>query len=215
MATNVLRQPAAGTTGVLNNAKFLAAIFSTDSIEKKRNTEAIETAPNQLTAGRVTQYTPARTQPFADVSRVVHERVVAARAAELAKKEGMEKLLAWKASPAAAVMPAPVVVSRDQPQNTPPQVLTAALRADAAALPTFVGVDLGAKGYSVVRINKIVPRMAPAEAAAKQDRAQYAQWWSRAETQAYYDLLKERFKAQIMTSRPGPTSTDLPVSAQN
>src|SRR5665647_2902650 len=137
-ATNVLRQPAVGTTSVLTNAKFLAAIFSTDSIEKKRNTEAIETAPNQLTAGHVTQYTPARTLPFAEVSQVVHERVVAAHAAELAKKEGMEKLLAWKASPAAALMPAPVVVSRDKAQNIPQQVLTAALRADVARCPLLL-----------------------------------------------------------------------------
>ena len=214
-ASNVLRQPAAGTTGVLTNAKFLAAIFGTDAIEKKRNTEAIETAPNQLTAGRVTQYTPARTLPFADVSRVVHERVVAARAAELAKKEGMDKLLAWKGATATAAMPAPVVISRDQPQNVPPQVLVAALRADTAALPAFVGVDLGAKGYSVVRVNKILPRLAPGEAASKQDRAQYAQWWTAAENQAYFDLLKERFKAQIMTSRPTLSATDLPVSANN
>ena len=214
-ATNVLRQPVAGTTGVLSNTKFLAAIFNTDSIEKKRNTEAIETAPNQLTAGRVTQYAPTRTLPFADVSRVVHERVVAARAAELAKKEGLEKLRAWKASPAAAVMPAPVVVSRDKSQNIPSQVLTALLRSDVAALPAFIGVDMGAKGYSVVRINKIVPRLAPTEDVAKQDRAQYAQWWIEAENQAYYDQLKERFKAQIMTTRPALSSTDLPRSAQN
>ena len=214
-AANVLRKPAVGLTGTLTNAKFLAAIFSTDSIEKKRNTEAIETGPSQLTAGRVTQYIPARTLPFADVSRVVHERVVAAHAADLAKKEGMDKLLAWKAAPATATMPAPVIVSRDQSQNIPPQVLADALRADVAALPAFVGIDLGAKGYTVVRVNKIVPRSAPVEATAKQDRAQYAQWWSGAESHAYYDLLKERFKAQIMTSRPAITSTDLPVSAQN
>ncbi|MBA3056587.1 MAG: SurA N-terminal domain-containing protein [Gammaproteobacteria bacterium] len=214
-ATNVLRQPAAGATGVLASPKFLAAIFNTDSIEKKRNTEAIETAPNQLTAGRVTQYTPARTLPFTEVSQVVRERVVAARAAELAKKEGMEKLLAWKASPAAAIMPAPVVVSRDKAQNSPQQVLTAALRADVAALPAFVGVDLGAMGYSVVRVNKIVPRVAPTNESAKQDRLQYAQWWIEAEYQAYYELLKERFKAKIMTSRPTLTSTDLPLAAQN
>ena len=214
-ATNALRQPTAGATGVLANAKFLAAIFNTDSIEKKRNTEAIETAANQLTAGHVTQYTPARTLPFVEVSRVVRERVVAAHAAELAKKEGMEKLLAWKASPAVALMPAPVVVSRDKAQNIPQQVLTAALRADVAALPAFVGVDLGAKGYSVVRVNKIVPRVVPTGESAKQDRLQYANWWIEAENQAYYELLKERFKAQIMTSRPALSSTDLPVAAQN
>jgi len=212
-AANLMRKPAPGATGALANEKFLTAIFGPDAIEKKRNTEAIETAPNQLTAGRITQYTPARTLPFADVRSVVHDRVVAALAAELAKKEGMEKLATWKAAPASAAMPAVLVVSRDQSQNIPQQVLSAALRADASALPVFVGIDLGAQGYAVVRINKIVPRPTPAEAAAKQDRAQYAQWWTGAENQAYYGLLKERFKVEIMAARPVRTSTDLSVTA--
>jgi len=211
-ASNMIRKPVLGATGVLANAKFLAAIFGSDAIEKKHNTEAIETAPNQLTAGRIIQYTPARTIPYADVRSVVRERVVAARAAELAKKVGQEKLAAWKLTPASAVMPAALIVSRDQSQNIPAQLLGAVLRVDVSALPTFVGVDLGAQGYSVVRVNKIVPRQTLSEAASKQDRAQYAQWWIGAENQAYYGLLKERFKVEIMAKRPEPvSSTDLSV----
>jgi peptidyl-prolyl cis-trans isomerase D len=212
-AANLMRKPAAGATGSLANEKFLTAIFASDAVDKKRNTEAIETAPNQLTAGRITQYTAARTVPFADVRSVVHDRVVAVRAAELAKKEGMEKLAAWKAAPATAEMPAALVVSRDQSQKVPPQVLGAVLRADASALPTFVGVDLGPEGYVVVRVNKIMPRPKPTEAAAKQDRAQYTQWWTAAENQAYYGVLQERFKVEIMAPRPVRTSTDLSVTA--
>ncbi len=208
-ANNLTRKPAPGVAGPLANAKFLAAIFGPDAVEKKHNTEAIETAPSQLTAGRITQYSAARTLPFADVRSVVRERVVAARATELAKKEGMEKLAAWKTAPASASMPTAVVVSRDQPQTLPASVLGAALHADTTALPVFAGVDLGAQGYAVVRVNKIVERPAPAEAAAKQDRSQYAQWWTGAENQAYYGLLKERFKAEIMASRPVRAATDL------
>ena len=159
------------------------------------------------------QYTPARTLPFTDVRSVVRDRVVVARAAELAKKEGMEKLAAWKAAPASAVMPTALLVSREQPQNFAPQVLATALRADASALPVFAGVDLGAQGYAVVRVNKIVPRPAPEQATAKQERAQYAQWWTGAENQAYYGLLKERFKVQIMAAQPARTSTDLSLMA--
>lgn len=212
-AENVRRQPAAGAIGPLTNEKFLTAIFGSDTVEKKRNTEAIETAPNQLTAGRITHYTAARTVPFADVRSDVLERVVATRATELARKEGMEKLATWKAAPATAAMPAALVVSRDQSQKVPPQVLGAALRADASVLPAFIGVDLGSRGYAVVRINKIVPRPAPDEAAAKQDRAQYTQWWTAAENQAYYGVLKERFKAEIMAARPVRASTDLSATA--
>jgi peptidyl-prolyl cis-trans isomerase D len=212
-AVNVMRQPAPGVTGVLANPKFLAAILGPDAVDKKRNTEAIETAPNQLTAGRITQYAPARTMPLTEVRSVVRERVVAARAAGLAKKEGLEKLAAWKAAPATASMPTVIVVSRDQSQNIPPAVLTAALRADGAALPSFVGVDLGPQGYFVVRVNKIVPRAPPAEASLKQDRAQYAQWWTGAENQAYYGLLKERFKAEIMVAHPAHASAELSSAA--
>ena len=208
-ATHVARKPAPGLAGVLANAKFLAAIFGSDAIEKKRNTEALETAPNQLTAGRITQYTAARTMPFADVRSVVRERVVAARAAEMAKKEGMEKLAAWKTAPASATLPTAVVVSRDQSQNIPQQVLSAALRADASNLPTLTGVDLGAQGYAVVRVNKILARPASADAAAKQDRAQYAQWWTGAENQAYYGLLKDEYRAKILAARPVRAPTDL------
>ncbi len=201
-ASNVTRKPATGVTGLLANAKFLTAIFAPDAVEKKHNTEAIETAPSQLTAGRITQYVAARTIPFADVRASVRERVVAASASQLAGKEGAEKLAAWKAAPASAVLSAPVVVARDQPQNIAPQILTAVLRADTGSLPVFVGVSLGAQGYAVVKVNKIVPRPAPTEAAARQDRSQYSQWWTTAENQAYYGLLKERFKAEIMAPRP-------------
>ena len=208
-ATNVTRKPTAGVTSVLANAKFLATIFGPDSIEKKHNTEALETAPNQLTAGRVTHYTPARTLPLADVHSLVRERVVAAHAAELARKEGMAKLASWKANPAAAEMAPALLISRDQAQNVAPQVLAAALRADGAALPVFVGVDLGAQGYAVVRVNKIVPRPAQEQTAARQDRDQYAKWWTEAEVQAYYGLLKERFKVRIMVARPVQLAADL------
>lgn len=212
-AANVLRKPAPGATGVLANAKFLIAIFGTDAVEKKRNTEAIEIGPNQLAAGRISQYTAARTMPFEDVRTIVRDRVVAARAAELARKEGMEKLATWKAAPAAAVMPVPVLVSRDQSQNLAPQVLGAALRADTSALPVFAGVDLGPQGYAVVRVNKVVPRPAPSEANLKQERAQYAQWWTGAENQAYYGLLKERFKVEILAPRPVIGQSNLALTA--
>ena len=212
-ALNVMRKPNPSQLGVLANEKFLSAIFGSDATEKKRNTEAIETAPNQLTAGRVTQYTPARVLPFGEVRAAVRENIIATRAADLAKKEGADKLAAWKAAPAAAAMPSAVVVSRDQTQNIPPQVVSAALRADASSLPVFVGVDLGARGYAVVKVNKILPRMAPTDVISKQEQAQYAKWWTSAESQAYYELLKERFKVQLLVTRPSVNAIDLSGSS--
>ncbi|SFU34792.1 peptidyl-prolyl cis-trans isomerase D [Polaromonas sp. YR568] len=208
-AGKVTRQPEAGAAGVLANPKFLSALFAPDAVEKKRNTEAIEVAPSQLVSGRIVQYTPARTQPFAEVKEVVRQRWLAQRGAEEARKEGAAKLAAWKAAPASAAgLSAPVVVSREQTQKLPNPVIDAALRADPGALPAFAGVDLGAQGYVIVKVEKVVPRDVPVEAAAKQQRNQYAQWWTTAESLAYYNGLKERFKAEILATKPAPAKAN-------
>jgi peptidyl-prolyl cis-trans isomerase D len=209
-ATGVTRAPAPGTRGTLANAKFLAAVFAADSVEKKRNTEAVEIAPNQMAAARITQYTPARTQPFDDVKANVRERVIASRAAELAKTEGMKKLAEWKTNAQSANLKPAQTVSRDQPQNYPAPLLDAILRADSAALPQWVGVDLGDQGYAIAKVIKVVNRDAPADAVQKQDRAQYAQWWTSAEGLAYYKLLQKRFKVQIKVPKPSFSTLDLP-----
>ena len=201
-ATGITRQPTPGASGALANAKFLNAIFAADTIEKKRNTEAVEVASNQLISGRVTQYTAARTRPLVEVIDIVRQRWLAQRGAEEARKDGIAKLAAWKAAPATAVLSEPLAVSRDQPQKQPLQVVDAALRADASALPTMSGVDLGAQGYVIVKVLKVLPREVSLDAASRQDRTQYSQWWTSAESLAYYNALKDRFKTEIKVAKP-------------
>jgi peptidyl-prolyl cis-trans isomerase D len=200
-ASNVQRKAAPGTTGVLANAKFLNAVFAPDAVDKKRNTEAVETGTNQLVSGRIVSYTAASTQPFAEVKERARVRVLAAQGAELARKEGAAKLAAWQATPASASLPEAVVVSRDQSQKLPAPLVDAVLRADSTKLPMFVGVDLGEQGYAVVKVNKLLAREAKPDSAV-QDRQQYTQWWTNAESAAYYNSLKERFKAEIKVAKP-------------
>ena len=207
-AVGVTRQPAPGASGALANAKFLNAIFAADTIERKRNTEAVEVASNQLISGRVTQYMAARTRPLAEVKDIVRQRWLAQRGAEEARKDGIAKLAAWKAEPATAVLPETLAVSRDQRQKQPLQVVVAALRADAAALPALVGVDLGAQGYVIVKVLKVLPRDASLDVAAGQQRSQYAQWWTAAESLAYLSVLKERFKTEIKVAKPVRANAD-------
>ncbi|MBC5766191.1 peptidylprolyl isomerase [Ramlibacter albus] len=201
-AENVTRQPQAGQPGPLANPKFLAAIFGPDAVEKKRNTEALEVAPQQMVSGRIVQYTPARAKPFAEVKDEVRARVVAQRSAEMAKKEGEQKLAAWKAAPATADMPPAVVLSRNSADKFPPALVDGAMRADPSKLPALVGVDLGNLGYAVVKINRVLPREAPPADQAMSERQQYAKAFAGAETLAYYNLLKERFKVQYKVTKP-------------
>ncbi|MDR0780362.1 MAG: SurA N-terminal domain-containing protein [Pseudomonadales bacterium] len=217
-ADNVKRAPAQGATGALANGKFLSALFGTDALERKRNTEALEIGSGQLVSGRVVQYTAAHAQPFAEVRDSVRGDFIKERGAALAREEGQAKLKAWNAQPASATsLPAAITVSRDQqPQTQPPQLLEAMLRADAAKLPLFVGVDLGAEGYAVARVDKVLPKVEPAADIATQGRERYELMWSMAEAGQYYEWLKSRYKASITVPDPAAANAatiTLPAAA--
>jgi peptidyl-prolyl cis-trans isomerase D len=193
-SATVLRRPAPGVTGALASAKLLDAVFGNDNVRNgKNNTEAIEVGPNQLASARVTKYQAARTLPLAEVRDRVRERVVATRAGELARKDGEAKLAAVKAAPTGE-LPEKATVSRQERAAVPPQVIDSVLRADAEKLPAVVGVDLGELGFVVARIDAVLPREAGDDAPLRQ---QYAQAWSSAETRAYLEALKQRYKAEV------------------
>lgn len=194
---NVRRQPGPETAGPLANPKFLEALFGADALRNKRNTEAVEVGPNQLVSGRVLQYAPAHQRPLAEVRQAVRDKVAAQQAAALARKEGEARLAALRAAPDTALAGKAVAVSRAQLQELPREVVDAALRAPAAKLPAFEGVELADQGYAVVKVLKVVGR----DVAALDDRraqSQYAQSWGDAESQAYYAALKTKLRAQVL-----------------
>ena len=201
-AQRVARAAAPDAKGLLANPKLLAAIFSSDVIEKKRNTEAVDIGSGTLVSARIAQHMPARQLPFAEVREQVKSRWLAERSAELARKEGAERLAQWQAKPDEAKLPESLTLSRIDASKIAPSVLNAALRADPAQLPVFKGVDLGRDGYVVVKVLQVLPRPERKAQELEQARAQYTQWWSNAEGLAYYKLLQERFKVQFKVTRP-------------
>ena len=204
-AVHLSRQPKPGAQGLAANPKFLEAVFAVDAIEKKHNTQALELSPNQLVSARVSAYQAASTLPLAQVKERVRAHLVQVQAAELARKEGAAKLAAYKQDAALPGLPAAVEISRHREQALPRQVVEAALRADAAHLPQFVGVDLGEQGYAIVKVLQVLP-MDAAQLTSK-EREQFTQWWTTAESQAYYEVLKGKLKAQIKVAKPGAADT--------
>ncbi len=198
-AKGVTRMPA-GLPIELANPKVLQALFADDAVSKRRNTEAIEVAPNTLVSARIVKHYPSVVRPFAEVRDSVRQQFIQSRALELARTEGQARLAAWKAQPDTAKWGQPLVVSRDQPQSQAQALVDAVLRADPAQLPVLLGVDLGAEGYAVARVNKIVPREAQPAEQARLIRQQFAQLRSQAEVQAYLAALKKEFKAEILVS---------------
>ncbi|HWH81010.1 MAG TPA: SurA N-terminal domain-containing protein [Burkholderiaceae bacterium] len=195
-APTVTRTPAPDAAGPLANPKFLDALFGTDAIRNKRNTEAVETAPSTMVSGRIVKYEPAHQRPLAEVKATVRERLVAVQAAALARKAGEARLAELRATPATAMTQPAVTLSRAAPRDLPPAVVDAVLKAPAATLPAFVGVDLGDQGYAVAKITKVLGRD-PLAADTARAQTQFAQAWADAESQAYYEALKARYKVEI------------------
>lgn len=205
-AQGLTRTPAAEGQAVLGNPKLLQAVFSEDAVVKRRNTAAVEVAPNTLVSAHVVNHRPAAVRPFEDVKADVRQLLIQAKSAELAKAEGQARLSAWKGQPSQANLGSAVTVSREQTQSQPQAVLDAALRADPAKMPVLMGVDLGAQGYALVRVNKIEPRQETSAQQAEQSRQQFARLWGQAESQAYLASLKAQFKVEMLTEKPAKKS---------
>ena len=193
----VQRTPAPGAAGPLASAKLLEAVFGEDALRNQRNTDAVEVGTSQLVSARVMSHLPERVLPLTEVMDAVRQRVVAEQAAALAKADG-EKRLAEVRDDAEAKLPITATVSRLQPSNLSRQVIEAALGADPDKLPVTQGVDLGNQGYAVMRVKGIVARDPAAAGGEDALRGQFAQALSAAESQAYYDALKQRYKVTIL-----------------
>lgn len=201
---SVRRQPSPGASGALASQKLLDAVFANDAVRNKRNTDAVEVGPNQLASARIVQHQPARTLPLAEVRDRVRERVIAVEAGNAARKDGEARLAQLKQS-GQGELTEKLTVSRVESQNLPPRVLDAALKLDPAKLPGFVGVDLGETGYVVVKLEAVLPRQTPSDDNLRL-RTQYAQSWTSAETRAYLDALKTRYKAEVKPTAASETA---------
>lgn len=201
-AASLTRTPTPAVQGVLNNPKLLQAIFSEDAIAKRRNTAAVEVAPNTLVSARVVNHRPSAVRPFEEVKADARQRLIQAKSAELAKAEGQARLAAWTSDPAQSALGEAVTVSRDQAPALPQAVIDAALRADPSKMPALIGVDLGLQGFAVVRVNKIVQRPEATAQQSEQSRQQFARLWGQAESQAYLSSLKSQFKVEMLAVKP-------------
>jgi peptidyl-prolyl cis-trans isomerase D len=184
--------------GIWSNDRLLSAVFSPDSIAKKTNTEAVELGSGRMAAARIVRYAPAATQPFEQVKDAVRARWVAQRAVELAQAQGEQSLAAWKGGAAATGLGESRTISRVAALGLSPEAINAVMSASAQALPAWVGVKLPNQGYVVIQVEQVLP----AEGLGQAQDQQYAQAWTAAESKAYVDSLKSRFKAQILAPAP-------------
>lgn len=144
-------------TAELNNEKLLQAVFSDEVLKNKRNTEAVEVAPNVLVAARVIEFKPSAVKPLADVSNEITAKLLREEAVKLAVKQGRSQLEELKkgAAPAGLTWTTPTEVSRQKPAALVGPILDEVFRAPSKKLPAYVGAEALQGGYTLVKISKV------------------------------------------------------------
>ena len=135
--------------------KVLQAVFSEDTLKNKRNTAAIEVAPNTLLAARVTEFKPASVRPLSEVSAGIRQKLELQQAADLALQQGKKLLEQLQRGEKAGVnWKAAQTITRNQRSGVEPELAQAVFRADTSKLPVYVGVS-GQSGYLLARIDAV------------------------------------------------------------
>lgn len=178
--------------------KLTQALFAEESIASKRNTEAIEVAPNMLAAARVLEHRPAAVRPLEQVAAEVRAAVVRQEAAKLARAAGTEKLAALEKFSNDTGFGPPRAVTRVQAEGLPPAAVKAIMAVPAAKLPAYVGAELDGGGFAVFRVlSAQVPDKPDPQQRDSLARA-LAQQLGGADDRAYIDALKAKYKVEIL-----------------
>jgi peptidyl-prolyl cis-trans isomerase D len=183
--------------GALDNPKLISAIFSSDALRNRRNTDAIEVAPSTLVAARVVEHQPAAQRSFEQVKSEIIEKLRRREAAELAHKSGAAKLEQLKKGADAGVKWGAVKsVSRRDAQGLPSEVLRQVVAADVSKLPAYVGIALPEAGYLLLRISKVIERD-PKQPQSEEDNTRLTRLFAGAQYDAYVASLRQQADIEV------------------
>lgn len=181
------------------NPKIAEAVFSDEVRKDKRNTEAVEIAPNTLAAARVIESRPSSIKPFEQVRASIEDKLKHMEAAKLARGQGEKILDALKkgGNPEIDWTP-PVLVERNNSQGLPESVVKQAFRMDASKLPSYAGLESRDGSYVLVRMSVVEDGLKTLDAdALKNARAEYVAELGAEYLAAYMSALRAKASIKI------------------
>ncbi|MFA5081280.1 MAG: SurA N-terminal domain-containing protein [Hydrogenophilaceae bacterium] len=174
---------------------LMDALFSPEALNKHQNTEAVEVTPGTLVSARVLEHKPAGVRPLAEVAPLIRAKLSLLAAQAKAVEAGQAALKALTSSQAVAGLSAPMLVSRVQPLNLPPEALKAIFKANTAKLPATVGVETH-DGYRLYRIDRVIEAAAD-ENRSKQIQRDLGRMAAQEELRAYLAYMKANIGVKI------------------
>ncbi|MGB0128066.1 MAG: peptidylprolyl isomerase, partial [Rhodocyclaceae bacterium] len=183
----------------LSNKRLLDALFSDDATKHRRNTEAIEVAPNTLVAARVLDHKVAQIQPFVEIKASIEKQLTLDEAGSLAQKEGEEKLarlqkgesleIGWKAAR---------TLTRNDMTDISPDGLRAVFGLPADRLPRYAGAKRSSGSFVIYKLLAVkTPQIASEDKQLAGARGQLARLQGEEDFAAFVSALRQRYPVTI------------------
>jgi peptidyl-prolyl cis-trans isomerase D len=181
------------------NPKFTQAVFSPESLQSKRNTDAIEVGANTIIAARIVDYKAATPRPLEDVKAQIRKQLELKAAGDLAQAAGKEKLaLLQLGKDAGVTFGKPALLTRNQAQpGFPPEALLGIFHADPAKLPAYIGMPAESGGYSLYKVLQVTTPPAPDAARVAAFNTRIGEQLGREMFNAYLASLKAKADVKI------------------
>lgn len=136
--------------------KALQAVFSDEVVNNKRNTPAIEIAPNTLLAARVLEHKPENVTPLVEVASLIRQKLQRQQAKALAVKNGVEMLVQLQQGANPGVeWKAAQTVTRSQHVSLDNESVRQIFRANVTKFPVYTGFENQQGGYMLARIDSV------------------------------------------------------------
>ena len=180
--------------------KALQAVFSEDVIKNKRNSAAVEIAPDTLFAARLLEHKPASIRPLAEVSGDIRQKLLRQRAVELASAQGKATLEQLQRGEKVGVQWQPAVtVTREKLGGLDNNNLTRLVfQVNPGKLPAYVGVENARGGYLLVQVQSVKDVVAIDEASRMPYLQKLRQLTGEELFQAYLADARKHAKIKIM-----------------
>ena len=189
----------------LNNSKLIEDLFSNDSLDHKRNTEAVEVAPATMVAARVLEHQAAALRKFDEVKDQIEKELRREEALKLAAKDGAAMLSRLRLGADVGLKwAAPKRVSRRDPAGLSQEALGRIISADVSKLPAYVGAEKDGAGYAIYRISKVIEPAGKTDAQQAADLARIEAVEGTAEYEAYVASLRKRADIEINEKNLAP-----------
>lgn len=182
----------------LLNDHVMSSLFSEECLTGKRNTQAIEVAPNTLVAARVNAFQPAHIAKFEDVRADILSMLTTERALDAAEKDAQALLTKLKdGSDKTTTFDKAVMVSRSQPQGWDFEVINSLMRVPAKELPAYIGVRTPV-GYTLVHVTKS-EKVEPTASETEGTRNELSGMFGPSEETSYLAGLRVKHEAKVLS----------------